>query len=514
MVPVLSPQAIRDADAWTIAHEPISSQALMQRAAAACAERLISAIAQGRFGAVRSVLVLAGMGNNGGDGLAVSILLKRAGYAVAVVRIAHRAEPTADNRMEAILSHDAGVQLIECSAADQLRPIEEDLIIDALIGTGLNVPLDGLALEAVQWINSSHKPIVSIDMPSGLFAESNADNDVHGITRASLTLTLEVPKLSLLLPENSEFVGDWELVPIGLDAAYIQSSTTPYHLLQAADARSLIRPRPRFAHKGTFGHALLMGGSSGRMGAMVLATRAALRSGAGLVTAAVPEAGVPIIQASAPEAMCALGFGSEWLLEVPELPAYSAIGAGPGMGTQAESANALRLLLERASVPLVLDADALNLLAFHRTLLKSIPNRTVLTPHPREFERLAGRTFNTGYDRLQAACEAAQAWRCTIVLKGAFTAICSSDGRVRFNTSGNPGMAKGGSGDALTGLLTGLLAQGYSSIEAVELGVYLHGLAGDLASQRLGQHGMTAMDVVADLPAAWLALQNGLILDS
>ena len=212
--------------------------------------------------------------------------------------------------------------------------------------------------------------------------------------------------------------------------------------------------------------------------------------------------------------MCALGFGSEWLLDVPELPAYSAIGAGPGMGTQVESANALRLLLERASVPLVLDADALNLLAFHRTLLKSIPNRTVLTPHPREFERLAGRTFNTGYDRLQAACEAAQAWRCTIVLKGAFTAICSSDGRVRFNTSGNPGMAKGGSGDALTGLLTGLLAQGYSSIEAVELGVYLHGLAGDLASQRLGQHGMTAMDVVADLPAAWLALQNGLILDS
>ncbi|MBK8226344.1 MAG: NAD(P)H-hydrate dehydratase [Flavobacteriales bacterium] len=509
MVPVLSPQAIREADAWTIANEPISSQALMQRAAAACADRLVSALAKGRFGTVRSVLVVAGMGNNGGDGLALSVLLKRAGYAVAVVRIAHRAEPASDNRLEAINSKDAGVQLVDCSAAEHLRRIEEDLVIDALFGTGLNAPLDGLALEAVQWMNASRKPIVSIDMPSGLFAESNALNGLQGVTRASLTLTLEVPKLSLLLPENDEFVGDWELVPIGLDAGFVRSRTTPYHVLQAADARSLIRPRPRFAHKGSFGHALLMGGSPGRMGAMVLATRAALRSGAGLVTAAVPEAGVPILQAAAPEAMCALGCGSEWLAELPDLTAHAAIGAGPGMGMHAATASALRRLIERTAVPLVLDADALNLLAAHRELLKSIPDRAVLTPHTKEFERLAGRAFATGYDRLQAAREAAQAWRCTIVLKGAFTAICSPEGHVRFNTTGNPGMAKGGSGDALTGLLTGLLAQGYSTIDAATLGVYLHGLAGDLAANRLGQHAMTSMDLVLELPAAWLRVQGG-----
>jgi len=514
MIPVLSPQAIREADAWTIANEPISSQALMQRAAAACADRLLSAIAQGRFGEVRSVLVVAGMGNNGGDGLAISVRLKQAGYVVFVARIAHRAEPSADNRLEAIRSQEAGVQLIECSAADHLRKIEEDLIIDALFGTGLNAPLEGFALEAVQWMNASCRPIVSIDMPSGLFADSNIDNNVNGITRASLTLTLEVPKLSLMLPESGEYVGDWEVVPIGLDAAFVQSRSTPYHMLQAKDARALIRSRPRFAHKGSFGHALLMGGSPGRMGAMVLATQAALRSGAGLVTAAVPEAGIPIIQASAPEAMCALGCGSEWLTEAPDLSAYSAIGAGPGMGAKEESVFAMRRLLERTAVPLVLDADALNLMALHRDLLKSIPDRTMLTPHPKEFERLVGRTFATGYDRLQATREAAETWRCTIVLKGAFTAICLPEGHVRFNASGNPGMAKGGSGDALTGLLTGLLAQGYSTTDAAVLGVHLHGLAGDLASQRLGQHGMTAMDVVADLPAAWLGLQSGLISDS
>ncbi|MBK9147601.1 MAG: NAD(P)H-hydrate dehydratase [Flavobacteriales bacterium] len=506
MIPVLSPQAIREADAWTIENEPIESHALMQRAATACAAALMHEIERGRFGAVRSVLVVAGMGNNGGDGLAMALLLERAGLAVSAVRIAHRPEPSPDNQKQGDLAVGSGVKLVECRSAAHFSTIDSDLIIDALFGTGLNAPLEGLALEAVQWMNRSRRPIVAIDMPSGLFAESNAGNRKEGIVQASLTLTLETPKLSLLLPESGGFVGDWQVVPIGLDADFVQLSNTPYHLLQAADARSLIRPRPRFAHKGNFGHALLMGGSLGRMGAMVLATRAALRSGAGLVTAAVPEAGIPIVQASAPEAMCALGCGIECLAEVPDLTAYSAIGAGPGMGMQGESAHALHRLIERNAGPLVLDADALNLLAAHRELLKSIPDRAVLTPHPKEFERLTGRAFTTGYDRLQAAREAAQAWRCTIVLKGAFTAICSPEGHVRFNTTGNPGMAKGGSGDALTGLLTGLLAQGYSSIEAAELGVHLHGLAGDLASKRLGQHGMTAMDLVNEIPAAWRAL--------
>lgn len=511
MIPVLSPQAIREADAWTIEHEPIESHALMQRAAAACVAALMKEIERGRFGAVRSVLVVAGMGNNGGDGLAMALLLEQAGLAVTVVRVAHRPEPTRDNQRQKDLTVGSGVEMVECRSAAHLATIDSDLIIDALFGTGLNAPLEGLAREAVQWMNRSRKPIVAIDMPSGLFAESNAGNGIDGIVKASLTLTLEVPKLSLLLPENGVFVGDWQLVPIGLNAVFIQSRITSYHVLQAADIRSMIRARPRFAHKGSFGHALLMGGSPGRMGAMVLATRAALRSGAGLVTAAVPDVGVPILQAAAPEAMCALGCGSEWLAELPDLSAHTAIGAGPGMGMQAESASALRRLIERSVVPLVLDADALNLLAAHRELLKSIPDRTVLTPHPKEFERLAGRAFATGYDRLQAAREAAQTWRCTIVLKGAFTAICSPEGHVRFNTTGNPGMAKGGSGDALTGLLTGLLAQGYSTIDAATLGVYLHGLAGDLAAKRLGQHAMTSMDLVLELPAAWLGVQGGLV---
>jgi len=508
MLPVLSPQAIREADAWTMAHEPISSIALMERAARACTDRLLERIAEGRFGPVRSVYVMAGMGNNGGDGLAMARMLAGAGLRVSVTRVHGGREPSPDNARNAVLLGERGVGLVEASEREAVLAMDADLIIDALFGTGLNAPLKDLAKEAVQRINASGRPVVSIDMPSGLFADDNSRNDPEGIVRASLTLTLEVPKFSLFLAENARYVGDWEVVPIGLDAGFVRGQETSFHMVQESDACRLLEPRPRFSHKGTFGHALVAGGSDGKMGAMVLAAKATLRSGCGLVTVAVPEDGVAILQASAPEAMCAMGIGVSVLEALPALDAFTAIGIGPGLSTDDRAHGALERLLRDARVPVVIDADALNILAMHRPWLEALPAGTVLTPHPKEFERLMGSAFSTGHDRLLAARSAAQSWRCHIVLKGAFTAICSPDGHVRFNPTGNPGMAKGGSGDALTGLLTGLLAQGHAPGDACLLGTFVHGLAGNEAAARFTQQGMTALDLVESLPSAWLELQR------
>lgn len=503
MLPVLSPQAIREADAWAMAHEPISSIALMERAARACTDRLLERIAEGRFGPVRSVHVVAGMGNNGGDGLAMARMLAQTGLMTTVTRVRCRPEPSPDNERNAVLLREAGARSVDARSRDDLSFADADLIIDALFGTGLNATLTDLAKEAVQLVSGSGRPVVAIDMPSGLFADDNSRNDPEAIVRASLTLTLEVPKLSLFFAENAGYVGDWEVVPIGLDAGFVRGQPTAFHLIEANDAHSSIRSRSRFSHKGTFGHALLAGGSPGKMGAMILAVKAALRSGAGLVTAAVPGWGVAILQASAPEAMCATGIGVSVLEALPMFDGFTAIGIGPGLSTDDQVHGVLEMLLRDARVPLVIDADALNILARHPRLLDTLPQRTVLTPHPKEFERLVGSTYSSGHDRLHAARSAAQRWRCHIMLKGAFTAICSPEGQVLFNPTGNPGMAKGGSGDALTGLLTGLLAQGYAPGDACLLGAYLHGFAGDLAAARLTQEGMTALDLVDALPLAW-----------
>lgn len=506
MIPVLSPQEIRAADAWTIAHEPIASIELMERAAGRCAERILAWM-RARMHPVESMVVFAGMGNNGGDGLVIARRLHEAGVRVSVSLVGHSSTESADHAVNAERARRAGVPLMRELNPPTLHASTDSVLIDALVGTGLHQPLSGIAATTVQTMNASGLPIISIDMPSGLFAEDNSANRHECIVRASLTLTLEVPKLALLLPENQDFVGEWEIVPIGLDPSFLQRCVTPYTLVERLDAASLIKRRPRFGHKGAFGHALIIGGSEGRMGAMVLAARAALRSGAGLVSVAVPDIGISALQACAPEAMCVPGCGTDSIAVIPDIETYSCIAIGPGLSTRDDSASALERLLEGAHVPLVLDADALNVLADSPHLKSRIPDGSVLTPHPKEFDRLAGRPARSGHGRLQNARDLAGQLRSHIVLKGAYTAICAPDGRVRFNPTGNPGMAKGGSGDALTGLLAGLLAQGYSPADACLLGAYLHGLAGDMAAVRHSQQGMTAMNLVESLPEAWNALR-------
>jgi hydroxyethylthiazole kinase-like uncharacterized protein yjeF len=511
MIPILGAGQIRQVDAHTIANEPIASIDLMERAAQRCTERILHDHYQGRFGtpAATAYVVHAGMGNNGGDGLVIARLLHGAGVAVRVIRLLHRPEDTPDHAANLARVQELGIPCHDVSAVDELGDVaDHEVIIDAMLGTGIDKPVTGLLAAVIKHVNRAGRPVIAIDMPSGLFTEDNTGNDPDLVVQATITLTLELPKLALLLPDVAVRAGDCTVVPIGLDREHILSLPTDHHLMEEADAVALLPTRTPWGHKGTFGHVHLIAGATGRMGAAVLATKAALRSGVGLVTAQVPGEGLPIIQVAAPEAMCVPDEGGNMLTTLMSVAGSTAIGAGPAMGMDDGTARLLKRIIQDASVPLVLDADALNILAANPTWLAFLPPGTILTPHPKEFDRLAGGTSTNAHERLQRARDLAFRNRCIVVLKGRYTAIIDPRGKVVFNPTGNPGMAKGGSGDVLTGLLAGLLAQGMDPLRSALLGVYLHGLAGDVAAAHRSMDGMTAGDLVEALPEAWRHLRN------
>lgn len=501
MLPVLTAQQVREADAHTIAHEPIASIDLMERASAACAAKVQALFPGG------AVLVVAGPGNNGGDGLAIARLLHQAGREVQVALLAaDTCSP--DNRTNQERLRNAGIPVVEAGGAKHLPPVRPGtVLVDALFGTGLTRPLTGAAKDLVQAMNACGAPTVSIDLPSGLFAEDNGANDPEAIVRATHTLTFEVPKLALLLRDNAPFFGRVEVLPIGLDADFIRGLACKVGVLQPQDLQPLLRPRLVVGHKGDFGHALLIAGSKGMLGAAVLAASAAVRSGAGLVTTHVPNDETDLLHAAVPETLVSLDADPDRTTALPKLDKASAVGMGPGLGTDPLTAPVLKLLIQEARVPLVLDADALNILAGHRTWLAYLPQDTILTPHPKEFDRLFGASSGS-YDRLMKARDMAVKHGLCIVLKGAPSATCDRSGQIVFNDTGNAGMAKGGSGDVLTGLITGLRAQGYSAQASCWLGNHLHGLAGDLVAERLGMDGMTPMDLAKELPYAWQRVRS------
>ena len=511
MIPILDAAQLRAADSHTIVNEPIVSLDLMERAAKACADAILDEHHAARWGDPRQVgyVVLVGMGNNGGDGLAIARLLHGAGMAVRVLRVLHRDQASTDHVANHQRLADLGVECQDLAHVDDLGPFATgEVIIDALLGTGLAQPVNGLLAEVIQQVNASGRPVIAIDMPSGLFCGDNGRNDPKGIIRASLTLTLQLPKLAMLVPGNEAYTGAWQVLPIGLDAAFMAKQPTRHHLLEESDVWSLLPVRPPWGHKGTFGHALVMAGTRGRMGAAVLAVQAALRSGTGLVSVHIPATGLGIMQTTAPEAMCQPDEQEHHLANWPDMQGITAVGFGPAAGLHGDTALVLKRLIQDCPVPMVLDADALNILAENRTWLAFLPPGTILTPHPREFDRLYGEPSDDGYQRLERASELARRHGCIVVLKGHWTAVCAPSGAVTFNPTGNPGMAKGGSGDVLTGLLAGLLAQRIPPLHAAQLGVYLHGLAGDIAADHRGMDGMTARDVVEALPEAWRHLRN------
>ena len=486
---ILTAAQTRAADQATMQAEGISSEALMERAATAFTDWLTARQSPAEAG---EIMVLCGPGNNGGDGLVAARLLHGRGYAVRVALLP-AGKQSADFSLN-LQKMPPKVAVSELSA-ENLPPIAADtLVIDALFGTGLTRPLEGLAATVVHHLNAAQARVVAIDIPSGLFADAPQPAD-SAVVRARHTVSFELPKLAFLLPHNAEYMGKWHILPIGLDRTFIDQAEVQMHLVDATVLAGRLPARARFGHKGTYGHALLLAGSTGKIGAAVLAARACLRSGVGLLTLRVPAVGYNIVQTAVPEAMCLTDPTTDVVSELPDLAPYSAIGIGPGLGKENAPERVLAQLLREVKVPLVLDADALNILAENRELLNLLPADSLLTPHPKEFERLTG-PARDDYHRLDLLREFCQKHSCYVVLKGANTCLCTPDGTLYFNSTGNPGMATGGSGDVLTGILTALRAQHLSSLDAALLGIYAHGRAGDLAAQQTGEAGLIAGDLV------------------
>lgn len=500
MIKIFSTDKVRELDKYTIQHEPISSIDLVERAATAFTSEFCR-----RYSKQTRIIVFAGQGNNGADALAVSRLLADAGYRVETYLFnpTMRLSDDCELNKQRLLNMES-VEFTEVVVGDFVAPEldERDVVIDGLFGSGLNRPLTSGFAAVVKYINQSNATVVAIDIPSGLFGEDNRKNDPESIIHADLTLTFAFPKLAFLLPENAEYVGEWKVLDIFLHPDIIEN--TPAQFMQVTEdvIAEVFRPRNRFAHKGTYGHALLIAGSRGKMGAALLSARACLRSGAGLLTVHIPQRGEPILQTALPEAMVDPDPHQDYFTFVSDIRSFTAIGIGPGLGKHQDSAKALEHLLQSTDNPFVIDADAINLIAENKEMIKRIPASSILTPHPKEFDRLTSES-NTSYERLMKAQAFAVEHQVCVVLKGAYTATCTPTGNIYFNNSGNPGMATAGSGDVLTGVILGLLAQGFEPETAAVAGVFLHGTAGDLAAIYRSEESMIASDITDMLGKAF-----------
>jgi NAD(P)H-hydrate epimerase len=498
---------IHELDQYTIEHEPISSLDLMERAARALTQAIVQA-----WPATMPVVVFAGPRNNGGDALAVARMLAEKDYQVSVYlfNISGQQQLSVDCAANKKRLEDSRriKQFVEVTEEfDPPRLDDHTLVIDGLFGSGLNKPLAGGFASLVKYINASPSQVVSIDVPSGLMTEDNTYNVRANIIKARQTLTLQQPKLSFLFAENQQFIGQLQTLDIRLSREGIEKTDAQYTILEESDVRSLLLPRNPFAHKGQMGHALLVAGSYCMAGAAVLAAQACLRAGAGKVTVNSPRRNISILQTAVPEAIVHNASEETIFAEAVDTEEFNAMGIGPGLGQSEQTAIALIAQLRRASCPVVADADALNILANHKAWLQQLPKGIILTPHPKELDRLEGHSADS-YERLVKACNLAERLQGIVLVKGRYTAICLADGHVLFNPTGNAGMATAGSGDVLTGILTGLLARGYSPKDACIVGTYLHGLAGDLAAQELGEESLVASDIIRYLPKAFKRLRE------
>ena len=511
MMKIIPTSSIKQLDAYTIEHEPIASIDLMERAAQALTDAIVTRWTDKNT----PFTVFAGPGNNGGDALAVARLLAERGYQSDVYLFNTKGQLSEDCGMNRDrLAGVKGVNFHEVTT--QFVPptlTAGHVVVDGLFGSGLNKPLGGGFAAVVKYVNASPAQVVSIDIPSGLMGEDNSYNIQAHIIRADLTLSLQLPKLAFLFAENAPYVGEWQLLDIGLSSEAIGQADTDYALTEAKDVLPMLKPRDKFAHKGSFGHAMLIAGSQRMAGASILAAKACLRSGVGLLTVHVPFCNNTIVQTAVPEAMTELDYSETCFSEYADTDDYRAVALGPGLGRRPETEEAVLQQIDSCQTPMVVDADALNILGEHREYLNRLPQGSILTPHPKELERLVG-TCRNSFERLDKARQLARTAQVHIILKGAYSAVITPEGHCWFNSTGNPGMATGGSGDVLTGVLLALLAQGYETTVAARLGVYIHGLAGDLYRKRQGMTGLTAGDLVQMLPAAWHSLEEATVAGS
>ncbi len=490
-----------EADKATEAKEGITSIDLMERAA----RQVFDWIDQRLQGSQVPIHIFCGIGNNGGDGMALGRMLIDKGYSINCYVVNY-----SDKRSKCFLiNYDRYKNTTKVwpklltGEHDFPELTSEGIIVDAIFGIGLNRPLEGWVKKLVQLINKAGAFTLSIDVPSGLFIDAPTP-DFDAVIKANLTLTFQAPKLAFFLPETAGFSQTLEILNIGLDPEHLQKTPTEARLVLKQDAIKMYIPRGKFGHKGTYGHALIAGGSYGKMGAVTLAAKACLRAGAGKVSTFIPNCGYNIIQTAIPETMVITDTTENHISEFSITGEFQAIGVGPGLGTDPETAKGFKTFLSDCKIPLVLDADALNLIGKNKKLLDIVPEKSVLTPHPGELKRLIG-SWKDDYDKLAKVKKLSKKRDIIIVIKGANTITVYQD-NLYVNTSGNPGMATAGSGDVLTGIITGLLAQGYDPLISAVFGVYLHGSAGDLAVQHMGYNSLIAGDLIDYLGDAFLEL--------
>lgn len=502
---ILDVQQTQEADKYTIAHEPITPIDLMERAASAVVDMIAES-----YRTDTVFKIVCGLGNNGGDGLAVARLLRKHFFTEVEVYIIRYSTIVSedfktnfswinkDKMLVQDINSQAELNHLRIKAGEENKKI---VYVDAILGTGLNRPLEGLLAETVNYLNQQPAGIISIDVPTGLYCdELNSVEDI--VIKADYTYTFQFPKLSFMFPETAECVGEFKVLDIGIHPQYITEVSTKNYFITKPDILYFFKRRSKASHKGHFGHTLIVAGSYGKMGAAILAVKGCLRAGTGLVTAHIPECGYAILQTAVPEVMVECDSESRMTGDNINLEKYHAIGIGPGIGTERQTQNALKLIIQNAKAPLVFDADAINCIAENKTWLSFVPADSIFTPHPKEFERLTDKVENS-VQRLQLQRDFSIRYGVYVVLKGAHTSVSCPDGSVHFNSTGNPGMATAGSGDVLTGIITSLRAQGYTSFESCVLGVYLHGLAGDFAAHEKSEESMVASDIIEHLGDAF-----------
>ena len=504
MKKVLSSSAISRVDKKTMERLSLSSLQLMEIAAFNLFQFFCSHF---QFYQTSTIHIFCGNGNNGGDGLVLARMLFKAKWKVKVYYLRFSSKDSNEFAANLNQLNEMKIPIEELNENRfDLSIQQSDVVIDALFGSGLNRSVQGFVGKVIDILNQSEH-IIAIDIPSGLMAADNRNNSLEHVIKATATLSIQVPKLCLFQPSYAEYIGEWHLIDIGLDHMAIEEEQTPYYFLERSDIKKLIKPSRTFAHKGTNGHGLLISGSYGMMGAAVLSANAALRSGVGLLSIHTPKCGVEILQQAVPQAMVEVDIHQYFTTIIQSVEQFKGIGIGPGLGQAENTQKALHHLLQLVIQPLVIDADALNILASHQNWLSLIPTGSILTPHPGEFKRLVGE-WNCDEEKLEKLKEFCGKVKSYVILKGAFSCLCTPEGLFYFNSTGNEGMAKGGSGDVLTGILTALLAQGYTSESAAMIGMMVHGLAGDIAAESIGKVSMNALDLIEFLPNAFMQLND------
>ncbi|QWX84735.1 NAD(P)H-hydrate dehydratase [Cellulophaga sp. HaHaR_3_176] len=497
---IFSAKQIYEADKFTIKNQQIKSDELMERAAV----QIFNWMHLRLQGAPVKIQIFCGIGNNGGDGLAVARHLVEHGYAIEVYVVNYNDKRSEDFLLNLDRLKDRKVWPNFINCVDDFPVIsKEDIVIDAIFGIGLNRKPDKWVVDLMQHINASNSFILSVDLPSGLFPDKVMATE-ESIIKSNFVLSFQAPKLIFFLPETGIYINQWEILDIGLDPEYLQKTETAYELISKNEVLPLYIPREKFAHKGIYGHSLIIGGSYGKMGSVQLSSKSCLFSGSGLVTALVPECGYIPLQTALPEVMVLTSNNKKVVSNIDFEIKPTVIGIGIGLGTSDEVCKSFSEFLKANKTPLVIDADGINILSLNKELLNELPAQTILTPHPKELQRLIG-DWKNDFDKLEKVKSFTSTYDCIVVIKGANTITIYKD-KGYVNTTGNPGMATAGSGDVLTGIITGLIAQQYEPLSAAIFGVYMHGRAGDIAVEQYGYQSLTASAIIDNIGDAYIDL--------